>query len=109
MGMGGAIPEAFVISFTPPPIMGLSLTGGVEGYLQVRGDASTEEIAELAGRLAAAANERPELTNARTTLDTSIPRYRAELDREKARAMGVPINEVFRSEEHTSELQSRPH
>ncbi len=101
MGMGGGIPEAQVISFTPPPIMGLSLTGGVEGYLQVRGDATTQEIAELAGQLAAAANERPELTNARTTLDTSIPRYRAELDREKARAMGVPVNEVFASMQST--------
>ena len=101
MGMGGGIPEAQVISFTPPPIMGLSLTGGVEGYLQVRGDATTDEIAELAGRLAAAANERPELTNARTTLDTSIPRYRAELDREKARAMGVPVNEVFATMQST--------
>ncbi|PWV83163.1 efflux RND transporter permease subunit [Halomonas sp. A11-A] len=101
MGMGGGIPEAFVIAFTPPPIMGLSLTGGVEGYVQVRGDATTEEIAELAGRLAAAANARPELTNARTTLDTSIPRYRAELDREKARAMGVPVNEVFATMQST--------
>ncbi|AXY41049.1 multidrug efflux RND transporter permease subunit [Halomonas sp. JS92-SW72] len=101
MGMGGGIPEALVISFTPPPIMGLSLTGGVEGYLQVRGDATTQQIADLANRLAAAANERPELTNARTTLDTSIPRYRAELDREKARAMGVPINEVFAAMQST--------
>ena len=101
MGMGGSIPEAQVISFTPPPIMGLSLTGGVEGYLQVRGDTSTQEIADLANQLAAAANERPELTNARTTLDTTIPRYRAEVDREKARAMGVPINEVFTSMQST--------
>lgn len=101
MGMGGAIPEAQVIAFTPPPIMGLSLTGGVEGYLQVRGDATTQQIADLANRLAAAANERPALTNARTTLDTSIPRYRAELDREKARAMGVPINEVFAAMQST--------
>ncbi len=101
MGMGGGIPEAQVISFAPPPIQGLSLTGGVEGYLQVRGESTPDEIAELAGRLAAAANERPELTNARTTLDTSIPRYRAELDREKARAMGVPVNEVFASMQST--------
>ncbi|MGJ7459360.1 efflux RND transporter permease subunit [Halomonas sp. MA07-2] len=101
MGMGGGIPEALVIAFTPPPIMGLSLTGGVEGYLQVRGDATTQQIADLANRLAAAANERPELTNARTTLDTTIPRYRAELDREKARAMGVPVNEVFAAMQST--------
>ncbi len=101
MGMGGGIPEALVIAFAPPPIQGLSLTGGVEGYLQVRGETRPQEMAALASQLAEAANARPELTNARTTLDTSIPRYRATLDREKARAMGVPVNEVFASMQST--------
>ena len=95
MGLGAGMPEGFVISFAPPPIQGLSLTGGVEGYLEVRGDASTDEIQALAARLMAAANERPELSNARTTLDTSFPRYRANVDREKALAAGVPIGQVF--------------
>ncbi|WP_440997758.1 efflux RND transporter permease subunit [Arhodomonas sp. SL1] len=95
MGMGVQIPEARVISFVPPPIQGLSLTGGVEGYLQVRGDANADELEALSQRLVAAANERPELTNARVTLDTGIPRYSAEVDREKAKAMGVPINQIF--------------
>ncbi len=101
MGMGAGIPEANVFAFTPPPIMGLSLTGGVEGYLQVRGDATPQEIQAIAGELAAAANERPELSNARTTLDTSIPRFTAEVDREKARAMGVPINQIFETMQST--------
>ncbi|RFF29014.1 MULTISPECIES: efflux RND transporter permease subunit [unclassified Wenzhouxiangella] len=95
MGMGMQMPDGFVISFAPPPIQGLSLTGGVEGYLEVRGDADTAEIQALAARLMATANERPELTNARTTLDTSFPRYRAEVDRDKALAAGVPIGQVF--------------
>jgi len=95
MGMGFGIQDANVFAFTPPPIQGLSLTGGVEGYLQVREDASSERIEELAQKVAAAANERPELTNVRTTLDTGIPRYHAEVDVEKARAMGVPVNDIF--------------
>ncbi|MDF2095052.1 efflux RND transporter permease subunit [Aquibaculum arenosum] len=95
MGMGADIQEANVISFIPPPIMGLSLTGGVEGYLQVRGGATTAEIEAIAQRLVAAANERPELINVRTTLNTGIPRFAAEVDREKAKALGVPINEIF--------------
>jgi multidrug efflux pump subunit AcrB len=33
--------------------------------------------------------------NPQSTLDTGIPRYRASVDREKARAMGVPVNQVF--------------
>jgi HAE1 family hydrophobic/amphiphilic exporter-1/multidrug efflux pump len=101
IGMGAGIPEAMVIAFTPPPIMGLSLTGGVEGYLEVSGDVTTEELETLGQQLSAAANERPELTNARITLDSGIPRYRAAVDREKARAMGVPINQVFEAMQST--------
>ncbi len=95
MGIGGGIQEASVFAFTPPPIQGLSLTGGVEGYLQVRGGASTGEVEALASRVVEAANARPELVNARSTLDTGIPRYNATVDREKAKALGVPINGIF--------------
>jgi multidrug efflux pump len=101
MGLGAEIREAQVIAFIPPPIMGLSLTGGVEGYLQVRGGATVEEIEATAQRLVAAANARPELANARTTLNTGIPRFHAEVDREKAKALGVPINQVFEAMQST--------
>ena len=95
MGMGMGIQEANVMAFTPPPIQGLSLTGGVEGYLQVRDSSDPQHVSEMAQRVVGAASERPELTNVRTTLDTGIPRFHAEVDREKAKAMDVPINQVF--------------
>lgn len=95
MGMGMSIQEANVMAFVPPPIQGLSLTGGVEGYLQMRGDVSIDEMEAIAQRFVAAANERPELVNVRTTLDTNIPRYQAEVDREKAKAMDVSIPQIF--------------
>ena len=95
MGAGAAIQEANVFAFVPPPIQGLSLTGGVEGYLQVRGDPPAAEIEATAQRVAAAANDRPELVNVRTTINAGIPRYRAEVDLEKARAAGVPIDSIF--------------
>ncbi|MCH8544577.1 MAG: multidrug efflux RND transporter permease subunit [Alcanivorax sp.] len=101
MGMGAQIPEAFVMSFIPPPIQGLSLTGGVEGYLQVRGETTPAQIEAMGQELAAAANERPEVTGARVTLDTGIPRYSANVDREKARAVGVPINQIFETMQST--------
>lgn len=101
MGMGAGIEEANVFAFVPPPIMGLSLTGGVEGYLQVRGSPTPDEIEALSNRLIANANARPELVNAQATLDTSIPRYYAEVDREKAKAIGVPINQIFETMQST--------
>ena len=101
MGIAMGMPEGAVFAFTPPPIQGLSLTGGVEGYLEVRGDATPEEVEALAQRLVAAASERPDLVNVRTTLDTSIPRYHAEVDREKAMAAGVPTNIIFETMQST--------
>ena len=101
MEKGFGILDANIFAFTPPPIMGLSLTGGVEGYLQVRGDASPAEIAALAQQVVQAAMARPELAMVRSTLDAGIPRYRAEVDREKARAMGIPVNTVFEALQST--------
>jgi hydrophobe/amphiphile efflux-1 (HAE1) family protein len=94
-GLGMEMPEGFVIAFVPPPIQGISLTGGLEGYLQVRGGVTTEEIDAIARRFVELAGARPELINVRTTLDAAVPRYFAEVNREKAKAMNVSIPQVF--------------
>jgi len=101
MGIGFGMPEAFVIAFTPPPIQGLSTTGGVEGYIQARGGRTPSEIKAMADRFTQAANQRPELTNVRVTLDTGIPRYQAIVDREKAQAAGVPVDQIFTTMQST--------
>lgn len=101
MGIGFGMPEAFVIAFTPPPIQGLSTTGGVEGYLQARGGRTPAEIKAMADQFTQAANARPELQNVRVTLDTGIPRYKANVDREKAQAAGVPIDQIFTTMQST--------
>jgi hydrophobe/amphiphile efflux-1 (HAE1) family protein len=94
-GLSSEIQEANVVAFNPPPITGLSTTGGFEGYVQSRAGATPEAIMRTAQALAQVANERPELINVQATLNTGIPRFRAHLDREKAMALNVPINEVF--------------
>lgn len=101
MGLGLGIQEANVFSFRPPPIQGMSLTGGVEGYLQVREEATPEQLEAAARELVAQANQRPELVNVQTTLDTGIPAYRAEVDRDKAKAIGVPIDTIFEALQST--------
>ncbi len=95
--IGLGIDRANIIAFQLPPIPGLSLTGGVEGYLEMSGDTTVIELDERIRQLMSAANERPELVNARTTMDASVPRYRAIIDREKARSAGVPIAQVFQT------------
>jgi HAE1 family hydrophobic/amphiphilic exporter-1/multidrug efflux pump len=101
MGIGVTMPEASVMAFTPPPIQGLSTTGGVEGYIQARGGRTPDEIKAIADEFIRKANERPELQNVRVTLDTEIPKYRADVDREKAQATGVPVDQIFTTMQST--------
>jgi hydrophobe/amphiphile efflux-1 (HAE1) family protein len=101
MGMGFGIQEANVFAFTPPPIQGLSLTGGVEGYLQARGADSAAQLDALAGRFRAEVAKRPEIASLQVTLDANVPRYRAEVDRDQASLLGVPINAIFEAMQST--------
>lgn len=79
----------------PPPIQGLSLTGGFEMYVQNRSGKSYEEIQEDVNRLVAEAQKRPDLVNVRTTLDTSFPQLQLEIDRDKLQFYGLSMSEVF--------------
>ena len=94
-GMGSGIQEANVFAFVPPPINGLSLTGGVEGYLQLRGNSDPRRLKAEADALLQAARERPELTNVRAAVDVGVPRYNARVDWDKAKSMGIGINDIF--------------
>ncbi|SOD93526.1 efflux RND transporter permease subunit [Caenispirillum bisanense] len=97
----GTSREALAFMINPPPIMGMSTTGGFEAYLQNRAGDSPEEMARMANELVAAANKRPELAGVRTTFNTSVPQYFIDLDRAKAKALGVPINAVFETMQST--------
>jgi HAE1 family hydrophobic/amphiphilic exporter-1/multidrug efflux pump len=101
MGMGFGIQEANVFAFTPPPIQGLSLTGGVEGYLQGRGQLDAGDLGMLSNRMYGATGGQPAIGSLRMFIDPSVPHYRAEIDRDRVRALGVPINAVFEAMQST--------
>jgi hydrophobe/amphiphile efflux-1 (HAE1) family protein len=93
--------DGFVIGFNPPAIQGISTTGGFELYLQDRSGGSLESLAQAANRVVQAANQRPELRGVNTTFNTAVPQYRIDVDREKAKALGVPIATIFETMQST--------
>jgi multidrug efflux pump len=95
MGMNAGIKDAMVLAFNPPPIQGLSTTGGFELYVQNRTGSDVATLTDATNRIVEAASKRPELTGVRTTFDPNVPQYRLNLDRDKAKALNVPINSVF--------------
>ena len=95
-GMGFmALPDGIAFAFNPPPIQGLGQAGGFEVYVQGRGDADPQRLAQVTQAFMAALAARPELTPPNTFFRPNVPQLRVEVDREKALALGVPVNEVF--------------
>ncbi|RXJ81425.1 efflux RND transporter permease subunit [Arcobacter sp. F2176] len=100
-GAFSQIAAASIFTVNPPPIFGLSLTGGFEMYLQDRTGGSLNDLNGVVQKVIDAARKRPELTMVRSTLNTAVPQYEMTLDREKAKSLGISINDVFRTLQST--------
>ncbi|MDF0604508.1 multidrug efflux RND transporter permease subunit [Neisseriaceae bacterium TC5R-5] len=101
-GMGmGAITDGIILGFNPPPISGMSNTGGFDAYVQNRSGASAVALGEVTKQLVAAASKNPALTGVQTTYSANVPQVYVQLDRAKAKALGVPINSVFNTMQST--------
>jgi HAE1 family hydrophobic/amphiphilic exporter-1/multidrug efflux pump len=98
---GAGIKDAFVLAFEPPPIEGLSMTGGFDGYVQARRGGSPKELEAAVQQLLAAAAKRKELAGVNTTFSASVPQVHMALDREQAKLLGVKITDVFEAMQST--------
>ena len=94
-GMGMSHPEGLGFAFSMPPIMGMSTTGGFEAYIQNRAGKTPQELMAMTEEFINAANNRPELSDVKTTFSVTTPQYRIDLDRVKARSLNVPINAIY--------------
>jgi multidrug efflux pump len=95
LAANAAVKEGVVAAFNPPPISGLSTTGGVEAYLQSRSGAGSLALGAQVAAVIEAARKRPEFASVTTTFKPTVPQIFLEVDRAKAKAIGVPINSVF--------------
>jgi HAE1 family hydrophobic/amphiphilic exporter-1 len=92
------IPDAVIFPFNIPTISGFGASAGFNFLLQDRsGGLSIERLGELSRQFMEAARKRPEIGNIFTSFDPRYPQVKLELDREKARKLGVPVDEVFQA------------
>lgn len=94
-GMGLSQPDGIGFAFNMPPIMGMSTSGGFEGYIQNRAGKTPAELMAKTNEFLAEANKNPALSNVKTTFDVGTPQYRIDLDREKARVLNVTIDDIY--------------
>ncbi len=92
-----AIPGARIFAFGPPPLPGYGNVSGFTMQLQERSGGSVEQLSAIVAQVQAAAAKRPEIGRVSTTFNPATPQVKVEMDREKARTLGVPVDSVFQT------------
>jgi len=86
---------AVALVLQPPPIRGLSQTGGFEFMIEDRDGKGVGALALVTNQFLEKARERPELGRLFTPFTVNVPQIRFELDRTKAQRLGVSVADVF--------------
>src|SRR5918994_684932 len=94
-GKTGHIKEGLAIAFPPPAIFGLGTAGGFEFYLQNRGEGGPKRLWDVSQQFIAAAAQSPKIAMANTFWRANVPQLYVDVDREKAKSLGVPLDDIF--------------
>ncbi|WP_026619607.1 multidrug efflux pump [Ensifer sp. WSM1721] len=91
----GAIQDAFIAMFPPPPVQGLGTTGGFKLQIEDRNGLGYRTLDEAAKAFLEKAMAAPELAGLYSSFQINVPQLYADLDRVKARQLGVAVTDVF--------------
>jgi multidrug efflux pump len=89
------IKDSFIAVFPPPPVMGLGTVGGFKLQLEDREALGYAKLDEAAQAFLAEARKTPELGPAFSSYQINVPQLNVDLDRVKAKQLGIPITDVF--------------
>lgn len=88
------IKDAFVFAINPPPIPELGTASGFSFKLQDRGGAGYDALINARNQLLGAASQSKVLAGVRPDEPGTAPQLRVDIDRIKARALGLSIGDV---------------
>ena len=89
------IPGAIVVAFPPPPIQGLSVFGGFQfEVLDQTNNTDINGLAQATFGLMGAGNQSGKVQGLFSSFRADDPQMIVELDRDKARSLGLPLREV---------------
>ncbi|MEM6422154.1 MAG: efflux RND transporter permease subunit, partial [Pseudomonadota bacterium] len=90
----GGIKEAVIFLVQPPPVRGISNTGGWKFYVEDRAGRGIDALDEAVQAMALAANQTDGIAGAFTLFNTATPRIFAEIDRVKSEQIGISADAV---------------
>jgi hydrophobe/amphiphile efflux-1 (HAE1) family protein len=89
------IPEASINVFTPPAIMGIGMSSGLDLRLQARADTDPFKLASIMNDFIAKLNQSPEFLYSFSSYTANTPHLFLDIDRDKAEAIGTSVSDVF--------------
>jgi HAE1 family hydrophobic/amphiphilic exporter-1 len=89
------VPEAQVFGMAPPAVPGMGAVGGLEAMLQDTLSRPPSELAMVLNNMIVDGNQTPGLQGVFSTYRANVPQYFVDVDRVKAKNLGVPLSEIF--------------
>jgi multidrug efflux pump len=85
------------VPLQPPPIIGLGTGGGFSFVVQDVQGGPPQNLAQVTRGLVIAANQNPQLARVFSTFSATTPSIFLDIDRDKARILGVEISSIFQA------------
>jgi multidrug efflux pump len=91
----GGDASGVILPVNPPSIPGLGTTGGLEVWVQSKGDKNVQQMAGSVNEYIAQAKKAPELARVTATFNASSQQLLIDVDRDKAETLGVAVQDVY--------------
>jgi hydrophobic/amphiphilic exporter-1 (mainly G- bacteria), HAE1 family len=90
------IKDAKIVAISPPAVPGLGRTAGFTMELQqTTSNDNIQQFAQVAKNFVEQVNKRPEIEQAFTFFTANTPTYQVDVDRDKAKQLGVSLSDVY--------------
>jgi multidrug efflux pump len=93
----GAVQDAFVMVFPPPPVNGLGTTGGFKMMIEDRNNAGYDELYKTVQAIQMKAWQDKRLAGVFSSFQINVPQLFADIDRAKAKQLGVPLQTIYQT------------
>ncbi len=94
-GMFSRIQEAMVFVVPPPPVNGLGVSGGFKLQVEDRSGAGLDALFHATQEISGRAYATNALSTVYSSFTVNVPQLTADVDREKAKTMGIPLGPLF--------------
>jgi len=93
----GAVQDAFIMVFPPPPVNGLGTTGGFKLMIEDRDNLGYDELYKAVQAVQMKAWQDPQLAGVFSSFQINVPQLFADVDRAKAKQLGVPLATIYQT------------